>query len=207
MTRTTTRRRREIAHFVEDNRRLFPFVGLFLLGVLVGVLLYVTADERVAAGLDGLLRVSGITDGWREGLHALVNTCFFGLLMLGVLYLLGMWPCGVPFILTVPLFYGCSVGLTEASYYAAGGSGIVTVAAVILPNALCTAALLIAAGVESMRLSVRIARRLLPSDRTGEDLWPPFRLYCLRFLLFAAGMVAAGILQVLLRTVFRSLLA
>ena len=37
MKRTTTRQRREIQHFVTDNRRLFPFVVLFLVGVAVGV--------------------------------------------------------------------------------------------------------------------------------------------------------------------------
>ncbi len=206
MKRTTTRRRREISHFIEDNRRLFPFVGLFLLGVLGGVLLYITAADYLAAGLDTLLQVSGITMGWQEGLQALANTCFSGFLLIGVLFLLGMWPCGVPFVLLVPLFYGCSVGLTEACYYAQGGSGVAAVAAVVLPTAVCNAALLVAAGVESMRLSVRIARHLLPGDRASEDLRQPFRLYCLRFLLFAVGVAAVGILQVLLRTVFASLL-
>lgn len=207
MKRTTTRRRREIAHFVEDNRRLFPFVGLFLLGVLGGVVLYVTAADRLSAGLDSLLRVSGITDGWQEGLQALANTCFSGFVLIGVLFLLGVWPCGVPFVMLVPLFYGLSVGLTEAYYYAQGGSGLPAVAAVVLPTSLCNAALLIAAGVESMRMSVRVARCMLPSDRPSEDLHAPFRLYCLRFLLFAVGVAAIGILHVLLRTVFAPLLA
>ncbi len=206
MKRTTTRRRREIAHFIEDNRRLFPFVGLFLLGVLGGVLLYVTAADRLSAGLDSLLRVGGITDGWQEGLQALANTCFSGFVLMGVLFLLGVWPCGVPFVLLVPLFYGLSVGLTEAYYYAQGGSGMLAVAAVVLPTSLCNAALLIAAGVESMRMSVRMARCMLPHDRPSEDLHEPFRLYCIRFLLFLVGVAAIGILHVLLRTVFASLL-
>lgn len=206
MKRTTTRRRREISHFIEDNRRLFPFVGLFLLGVLGGILLYITAADRLSVGLDSLLQVRGITAGWQEGLQALANTCFSGFLLLSVLFLLGVWPCGVPFVLLVPLFYGLSVGLTEAYYYAQGGSGVMAVVAVVLPTAICNAALLIAAGVESMRLSVRIARRLLPSDRTADDLSQPFRLYCLRFLLFAVGVAAVGILHVLLRTVFAALL-
>ena len=37
MKRTTMRTRREVQHFVADNRRLFPFVALFLVGVAVGV--------------------------------------------------------------------------------------------------------------------------------------------------------------------------
>ncbi len=207
MKRTTTRRRRELTHFIEDNRRLFPFVGLFLVGVLGGVLLYVTAADRLLTGLDSVLQVSGITDGWQEGLRALANTCFSGFVLIGVLFLLGVWPCGVPFVLLVPLFYGCSVGLTEACYYAQGGGGVLAVVAVVLPTSVCNAALLMAAGVESMRMSVRVARCLLPYDRSSEDLRQPFRLYCLRFLLFAVGVAAVGILHVLLRTVFAPLLA
>ena len=37
MKRTTTRRQREMKHFITDNRRLFPFVLLFVAGVGVGV--------------------------------------------------------------------------------------------------------------------------------------------------------------------------
>ena len=36
MKRTTTRRKREMQHFVTDNRRLFPFVLLFLVVVPKG---------------------------------------------------------------------------------------------------------------------------------------------------------------------------
>ena len=80
-------------------------------------------------------------------------------------------------------------------------------AAVVVPVGLLNGALLVMAGVESWRLSVTLSRRLLPADGgSQEPLWPIFRLYCLRFLLFAAGAVGVGLAQVLLRTLFCELL-
>ncbi len=210
MRRTTTRRRRAIAEFIADNRRLFPLMGLFLSGVLVGVIVYVTVGSHITDDWGSLVRVTGLTGGLRTGLSALWNCCFGSLVLLLLLFLLGLWSCGAPFALTVPLFYGMSLGLTEAYYYSIGGAGVTAVAAVIMPVGLLNGVVLIMACVESLRLSVRLSRQLLPAtvgaDIPREGLWPEFRLYCLRFLLFLTAAVAVGLVQVLLRTVFAGLL-
>ena len=210
MRRTTTRRRRAMADFMADNRRLFPLAGLFLTGVLIGVTVYVTVGSRITDDWWSLVRVAGLTGGLRSGLGALWNCCFSSLFLLLVLFLLGLWPCGAPFALAVPLFYGMSLGLTEAYYYSIGVTGVTAVAAVIMPVGLLSGALLVMAGVESLRLSVRLSRQLLPAsagtDTSREGLWPEFRLYCLRFLLFLVTAVAVGLVQVLLRTIFAGFL-
>ncbi len=204
------RRRREWQTFFGNNRRLFLFVGLFLAGAVVGVAAYHGFAGN--AELDRLLLTHGVTAGWREALREWVSACFSTAVWLAVLFLLGLWPCGVPFVLAVPLIYGAGFGLTEACYYSGGWRGVLAVVAVILPSGLLHAAVLMMAGAESLRLSVRLTRQLLPvsarepAGSTSTVLWPLFRLYCLRYLIFLAVGAAAGLAEVLLRTMFARLL-
>ena len=202
MTRTTTRRRRELNHFIADNRRLFPFVGLFLLGAMVGVAIYVTLLPQDLTAVLSLQPIGSGAAGW---FHGVWSSLFSTLTMLTALFLLGLWGCGAPFILLIPLFHGLGVGLTEAHYYARGLSGVLTTAGVILPVGLLTGAVLASAGAESLRLSVGVSRRLVSGD-SEEGLRDPFRLYSLRFLLFLAGAVTVSILDVLLRALWPRLL-
>lgn len=205
MKRTTTRRQRQTVAFIRDNRRLFPFAGLFLLGVLFGVLVYITA-ARPSADWEGLLRLSAVGDGWRGWLGALFSSVFSSVVLLAVLFLLGLWPCGAPFVLLVPLFYGLGLGLTEAYHYSLGLSGVLTVGLVVMPHGLLTAAVLVMAAVESLRMSTRLCRQLLPAASCG-GLWSGFRLYCLRFLLFLLAAVFVGLLDILLRVIFARILS
>ena len=197
MKRTTTRRRREIKSFLTDNRRLFPFAGLYLGGVAVGVAVYVTA-RPTGDVLDGLLALTPVASGLTGWLAALWGSCFSTLLLLAALYLLGLWACGVPFILLVPLFHGVGLGLTEAYYYATGMGGVAVVATLVMPVGLLSGAVLIAACAESLQLSLCLSRRLLPHGEEG-GLWSRFRLYGLRFLLFLGAALAVALAEVLLR--------
>lgn len=198
MRRTTTRRRREFKSFLHDNRRLFPFAGLFLAGVAVGVAVYLAARPAQET-LDGLIALTPVSGGAMGWLRALWGSCFSTILLLAALYLLGLWACGAPFVLLIPLFHGLGLGLTEAYYYAKGWVGVGAVAAMVMPVGLLTAVVLSMAGAESLRLSTRLSRQLLPAPAADGGLWSGFRLYSLRFLLFLAAAVAVGGIEVLLR--------
>lgn len=201
MAWTTVRRKRRWSEFRRENRWLFPFAGLFLLGALVGTVLFLSADaapEKWSA----LLRVSGISGGFRAGLGAVWSACFSTVLWLAVLFLLGLWCCAAPFVLLGPLVQGLGLGLTEAYYYSLGWRGVLAVATVILPIELLTAAVLAMAGAESLRMSAALSRRLLPApEGESAEKEPSFRLYCLRFAVFLVAAVGVGLLEVLLRTV------
>ncbi len=197
MKRTTARRGREMQHFITDNRRLFPFVALFLAGVGTGVVVFLATAQTLPSNLLTLSPVGNGASGW---LNALWESCFSTIVLLGALYLLGLWACGVPFILLVPLFHGVGLGLTEAFYYHTGIGGVATVAALVMPVGLLNAVVLIAACAESIRLSSRLSRQLLPGGADG-GLWSNFRLYSLRFLLFLSAAVLVAFLEVLLRQV------
>ncbi len=203
MKRTTTRRRRQARAFIAENRRLFPFVGLFMLGVLIGVCLYCASGRAVDWA--GLLSLSPVAGDWRAWLAALWDVLLSAVLLLSALFLLGLSPCGAPFALVVPLFHGLGLGLAEAYQYSLGWQGVLTAAVLVMPRGLLTAAVLVGATVESLRLSAALGRRLLPSV-DAESLWPTFRLYCLRFLLFLLAAVAVGLLDILLRVLCGGLL-
>ncbi len=208
MKRTNSRRRRESVQFFKDNRRLFPFAGTVLLGVLLGVVTYLTAGSHITADWDSLLQVAPVGGSFGAGMTALWGACFSTVLLLGVLYLLGLWACGAPFILLVPLFHGMGLGLTEAHYYALGGRGIAAVATVIMPAGLLTATVLVMACAESLRLCTALSGQLLTREtETAPSLRGAFRLYSLRFLLFLVGAVGAGLIEILLKTAFGSLLS
>ena len=195
MKRTTTRRKREMKHFLADNRRLFPFIALLLAGVGTGVAVYLTTARTLPSDLLTLSPVETGAAGW---FHALGEACFSTVVLVGLLYLLGLWACGVPFILPVPLFHGIGLGLTEAYYYHTGLPGVGIVAALVMPIGLLNGAVLIAACAESVRLSSCLSRRLLPGGEEG-TLWSGFRLYSLRFLLFLAAAMMVAVIEVLLR--------
>ncbi len=198
MKRTTTRRRRQTRVFMESNRRLFPLAGLFLLGVLIGVLLYCAANRAV--DWSGLLTLSPVEGDWRGWLAALWDRVFSAVLLLGILFLLGLSPCGAPFALAVPLFHGLGLGLLEAYYYSGGLDGVLTAAVIVMPHGLLTAAVLCAATVESLRLSAGLGRQLLPTGADG-GLWSVFRVYYLRFLLFLPAVIAVGLADILVRVI------
>jgi hypothetical protein len=197
MKRTTTRRKREMKHFLADNRRLFPFIALFLAGVGAGVAVWLTTFRTLPATLLTLSPVESGAAGW---FHALGEACFSTTVLLGILYLLGLWACGTPFILLIPLFHGIGLGLTEAHYYRTGPSGVGVVAALVMPIGLLNGAVLIAACAESVRLSSCLSRRLLPGGEE-QNLWNGFRLYSLRFLLFVAAAIVVAVIEVLLRQI------
>lgn len=192
MQRTTTRRQRELKRFVSRNRRLFPLAGLFAAGVALGVAVYTATKEHLPTALVALSPVSR-----HQFWQALGGSCFHTILWLTALFLLGLWGCGAPFILTVPLLHGLGVGVTEAYYYSCGWSGVATAAAAVMPVGLLTAGILIAAGVQSLRMSVDICRRLLGDHSDGGRR--EMQLYCLRYLLFVAAAVVVSLLDVLVR--------
>ncbi len=209
MKRKSSRRRRAAAAFFSDNRRLFPFVGLYLLGAVIGTAVYVTADESTAGLLRALVTQTAVGSGLRGILHALCGSCFSLLALLCAQFLLGLWPCGAPFVLLLPVLQGTATGISEAALYAEGGRGVLIAAVTVLPSALLSAALLAMAGAESLRLGTLLCRTLLPAlpakagdvpdGAPGGALRQPFRLYCLRYALFTLGAVGVGLIDVLLR--------
>lgn len=187
--------------FLLDNRRLLIFLTLFLCGTCSGVLLFVACKDTVSADLAVMLRVEAVEGGFMKGISMLFSSCFSTLLLLAVLFLCGLSACGAPVTIVLPFFFGLGLGMTEAYYYGVGNMGILFTAIFIIPHYLVAAAALLMSCSESLRMTLLISGQLLPSVHCG-GLWQDFKLYCIRFVIFAGIALAAGIIDVCLRLAF-----
>lgn len=196
--------RRNVWRFLVRNQRLLWLLGLLLLGVEIGCLVFRAAPRPLAAALDGLLTPTKPAAGFAGMFRLMTASCSPTLLLLLLLFLAGLSACGAPLAVAVPLFFGMGLGLTEAYYFAQGGWGVGYVALLVLPHTLSAAVGLLMATAESVRLSTRLCRQMLPGQSLGGGLWPDFKLYLARFLLCAGLLFAAGALDTVLRLCFIS---
>ncbi len=179
--------------FFAENQLLLLFLSLLLVGVLCGSYLY--GDTAMASPVKPVnLTVSSMLQAFGESM------LLPGVLLL-LLFLAGLTAYGVPITVMVPLFFGLGVGLTQGYYYAMGIAGVGISCLFVLPRGLIAAIGILMACAEALRMSLRLARQLMPGSAMG-SMWVPFRLYCIRFLLFLAIALAASVVDVTLRTVF-----
>lgn len=177
--------------FLSEHQLLLLFLALLLVGVLCGSYLYgATATVSPIQPVKGTF--SSIATAFGESM-----LLPFGLLVL--LYLAGLTAFGVPVTMAAPFYFGLGIGMTMGYYYTRGIVGVGLCCVFVLPRGLIVSAGLLMAAAESLRMSLRFGRQLMPGGTMG-NMWLSFRMYCLRFLLFVAIMVAAGMVDVTLRT-------
>lgn len=191
---------RAAAYIAGHSRQLF-FALLFLTGVLLGIIAFLAGGQEWEQDLALMLKVRGVPKGFPGALSALMASCLAPFLMIGLLFLLGMSACGVPFTLIAPLFYGLGLGMTEAYYYSTGWAGVGFSALLVVPHSLIAGMALILAGAEAARMSMRLSAQLLPDAPMG-GLWPDFRQYVLRFFLYLILALISGMVDVCLRLLF-----
>lgn len=194
--------RQEWRRFVGQNQWLLWLLLLFWAGVLMGCLVFLSAAAPLADVLEPLLAPSAPPVGFFAMLRRTGSSCFLGFLLLLLLFLAGLSVCGAPAALAVPSFFGMGLGLSESYYYAQGGWGVGYTALLLLPHTLLTAAALLMACAESVRLSALLCRQLLPRQSSCGGLWPQFRLYLARFLICFALLFVAGVLDTALQCCF-----
>ena len=190
-----------LREYFGENRRLLLFLLLFVTGTVLGVVVFMMTHEQLADDLLLMFGQHAGISGFQEGIAVLCASCLSSFVLLGLLFLGGLSAYGAPLAFLVPLFFGLGLGLTEAYQYQLRGSmGIVYVAVLVLPHTLVAAAGLLMGCAESLRMSVAISRQLLPGSTIG-GLWPMFRMYCVRFLLFVGIALVSGVLDVCLQLI------
>lgn len=194
--------RQNLRRFLSQNQRLLWLLGIFLSGAALGCLVFRAACQPLAEVLKPLLTPSAPPPGLSGLLRGVSNACFSTASLLAVLFLAGLSVCGAPVALAVPLFFGMGIGVSEAYYFAQGAWGVGYAALLLLPPALPSAAALLMACAESMRMSVLLCRQVLPRQGSCGGLWPHFRLYLARFLICAAILFVAGVLDAALKACF-----
>lgn len=193
-----------LRRFFAANRQLLLFSFLFLLGTLLGIVVYTLTHTAIGDELETMLTVRPVPSSFEAGMSALFSSCFSTVLLLALLYLCGLSACGAPLAVLIPVFFGLGLGMTEAYYYASGASGIAVAAVLIAPHYLIAAAALVLGSMESVRMSLLFSRQILPGASIG-GLWGDFKLYSVRFLLFWGLAFLAGVVDVGMRLLFARL--
>lgn len=193
------------SEFLAANRIMVLFSLIFLMGELIGVIMFGLSGPPVLRELSTILELRAVDGGLRGAVSMLFSSCFSALLLLTVLFLCGLSACGAPFAAVVPLFFGMGLGMTEAFYCAHGIKGFITSSLLIVPHYVVAATALIFGSMESIRMSLLLSRQLLPGGGMG-GLWQDFKLYFVRFLVFMCLAFASGILDICMRILFGSLL-
>ena len=200
------KRTNSLLRFLTEHRRVLCLLLLPIGGCVCGLLLFSPLTQTLPSEWTALIPLQS-ADGTFPGLFSVWwSACFTPLCLLLLLFLSGLSAGGMPMAVVVPFFWGIGIGMSEAYYAAQGWSGLLVIAAVLLPPTVIKTVALLMACSESLRLSVLITVQLLPRSARCGGLWQDFRLFCVRFLLFVTFVLGAGIVDVLLRFLLREIL-
>ena len=200
------KRTNSIGRFFVQHRRLLVFLLLPLSGCVAGLVLYTTLSTVLPTEWMALLPLKPITGGFAGACGQWFASCFQPLCLLILVFIAGWSACGMPLLIVIPVFWGIGLGMSEAYYAANGVSGWLVLAAVLLPHAIMELVAILMGCSEAMRMTVLVTVQLFPRSARCGGLWQDFRLYVIRFLLLAALLLGAGVLDVMLRLLLGGLL-
>lgn len=124
-----------------------------------------------------------------------------------VLFICGVSVFGVFFIPFALFFRGLGLGMVMGYLYASfGWNGFFYSLALILPHAFLSSVVLVVMARESIRVSLRLSRVLLPNAKPAA-LWPSFKLYCIRGGVIVILLCACALLDSTLTVLFGGLFA
>lgn len=181
---------KQLRRFVGTNSRLFLFLGLLLVGVIVGCRLAPHMPQSTTALIQSLSISKTSFSGVTEVFSVFWQGSLVFLVAIGLLMLSGMSLCGIPAVLCIPALCGVWIGLFESVLLATRGMQALALA---LPGTLLAVWAVLIACAEAFRLTLRLVAQVMPgTPKTG--LWRDFRLFFLRFLLcFLLAFLASAI--------------
>ena len=205
MHRTNYHRRRvgrSLRRFCTENHRLLFYLVCLIIGIALGLTL---SPASAREWLSSVMEIQPVSGSFIQAVWQVFSSCFLVECLVVLLLISGLSACGAPVTILVPLFYGLGLGLSQAYWGAQGAHGLLLSAVLIWPHSLVEMLALLMGCCEWLSMSLLLASQLLPGGTIG-GLWRDFKLYLSRFLLFAAIALAAGMVDVLLRVAFSSLL-
>jgi len=193
---TSSKRRyyaRYIAHYTKKNNTLISLGGLFVAGMILGVMLLRGAGHDTLGLLERL--VSGFIAGRTEaGLYENFISAFgSSILFVGAVFVAGFCAIAQPVILAVPFVRGLGFGFSAASLYlryGAQATGMVGV--LMLPGMLLSTLAILICCRQALRLSGSFFATMRPdADKTAQPLC--LRTHCTVHA-FALGLCALSAL-------------
>lgn len=129
--------------------------------------------------------------------QTLVNSFSGAFLLLLVCFLLGFGAVSQPAELLMPLFRGLGAGASIAGMYGAyGPAGAAAAAALIVPNAVATAFVIILAAREAIRFSSGVYKAAFARGTPDEPL--DIKLYFTKFVILCIILVISSLIDSLL---------
>lgn len=192
---------KNIFSYFKDNPVLCIFAGLFLIGMLTGIVLLYYADGQLREWLHILL--GGYLEKRHEQPFSQIAAVSFGssVFLLLILFFCGFCTISQPIILLLLLFRGLGYGFSIGGLYAEKGTlaAPFVFSTLFLPMVL-GAVLLICAAKTSFLLSLRLLRKTITPSEHDERV--RMRRYCIRYFLYLIICLFTALLDAILSIQF-----
>ncbi len=183
------------------DRLLVLLAVLYFLGVVLGTILYCTADADKTGILDGIAEDMILARSGQSFWQILVNSFSGAFVLLLICFFLGFCVISAPIEMLVPMFRGLGAGAATAAMYRMYGlHGAAASALLIVPNAVFSAFVLIIAARESVRFSAALYSSSFGRETERER--PDVRLYYTKFIILSAGLALSALTDSVLTIVF-----
>lgn len=205
MTRPIVVKGKKKTNFIEtvnQNNSLIFTVFCFLLGLLIGVLIFkFKSAEKGYYSSEFKNLYSELSGGF---LSILINSLLRQLPFAAAMFLSGTCMVGAVMVPTVVAIRGISLGLSMGYLYATYSlTGIVFNLLILIPSAVISALALILSARESLGFSLSLARLAMPGAKKPE-IEQDFKLYCLRQLFVLLIFTVAALIQTFMAISFIS---
>ncbi|WP_040197006.1 stage II sporulation protein M [Candidatus Soleaferrea massiliensis] len=208
MIRTAKRQKFDKSAFftyVKKNYRSILFFALFFIGMIIGAMLIRNAPGET---LDNLASITGgFVDKRAQQSFAdtLISSFMSNSLYLMLLFIFGFCAIAQPFITAVPLFKGLGLGFSIGYFYAYYKlQGLLYVLLIILPGALITTAVVIAACNQAYSLSLIFLRGINPNNNKSPNNQPSITIkkYMMRYVFFLVVILVSSSFEAICSSLF-----
>lgn len=187
---------------INQNNSFIFIVFCFLLGLLVGVLIFKT--KSVTSGYYSE-EFNEIYKELKSGFGlALLNSFLRELPFAAAIFLSGTCMVGAVLVPSVTVLRGAAYGMIMAySYYTYSLMGIVFSILILMPSAILSAIAVILSAREALGFSLSLARLAFPETKKPR-IEQDFKLYCMRQLFVLLFFVSSAFISALMSASFIS---
>lgn len=191
-----------LLEIINQNNALIFISFCFLLGFLVGVLIFKT--KNTAQGYYS----NEFTELYKElnsgFLLSALNSFLGQLPYFAAIFLSGTCMVGAVLVPSVAAVRGAEYGMVMAyAYFAYGLTGIVFSLLILIPSAIIAAIAVILSSREALGFSLSLARLAFPETKKPR-IEQDFKLYCMRQLFVIVFFVTSAVVQALMSVSFIS---
>lgn len=197
-----TKNKTSLLETINQNNSLIFISFCFLLGFLVGVLIFKTKNTTEGYYSNEFIKLyKELSSGF---VLAGLNSFLGQLPYLAAIFLSGTCMVGAVLVPSVAAVRGAEYGMIMAyAYFAYGLTGIVFSLLILIPSAIIAAVAIILSSREALGFSLSLARLAFPETKKPR-IEQDFKLYCMRQLFVIVFFVTSAVVQALMSVSFIS---